>query len=216
MATALAELNPEERPPSGEAPAFCPRGRIIAAEDVEICETANSYLEAAKREARRLRVEANEAFEDERRRGFEEGRKEGAAAAARLLAETTARADRHLADADVQLVDLAMAVVRRILGEMDIRQQTLRAVHHALTKQRKDQPLVIYASPELVDQLRIQIGETVDEEAGHLITVEADPRLEVGECRLASNVGFVELGIEAQLHAVHQGLLDGLKHSARG
>lgn len=196
-------------------PRFRPRGRIIRAEEAEVWQSGQAYLEAAKREAKRIRGEAVEAFDEAKRHGFEEGRKEGAEAATQLLAETTQKADRYLADADGQLVDLAMAIVQRVLGDLDVRQLVLRAVHHALAKRRKDQPLTLHLSPEMVDQVRLQITESFDDDALHLITIEADPKLTVGECRVASDVGFVDLGVEAQLRALHKGLRGNLKRAAR-
>ncbi len=208
----MATANPERQEvASGGELHFRPRGRIIRADEMEAWNTGNSYLEAAKREAKRIRTEAVTAFDEEKRRGFEEGRKEGAEAAARVLAETKIKADRYLAESDGQLVDLAMAVVQRVLGKLDARQVILKAVHHALSKQRQDQPLTIYASPEIVDQLRLQLNESFDDSVCHLMTIEADPKLDVGDCRMATNVGFVELGVEAQLRALHEGLRDNLR-----
>ena len=212
--TATADTK-EQVASAGEEPRFRPSGRIIRADDVKAWNTGCSYLEAAKREAKRIRTEAVTAFEEERSRGFEEGRREGAEAAARVLAETKAQADRYLAEADSQLVDLAMAIVQRVLGDFDVRQLILKAVHHALTRRRQDQPIVVYASPEIVDQLRLQISESFDDSIRHLVTVESDPKLDVGNCRMASEIGFVELGVDAQLKALHDGMRDSLKRSAR-
>ncbi len=195
---------------------FRPRGRIVRAHEVKTWTTAQAYLEAAKREALRMRTDAARAAEDEKRQGFEEGRREGAEAAARLLMETKASADRHLAAAEGQLVDLAMAVVQRVLGEFDVKDLMLKAVRHALARQRGDQPLSLYVSPEIAGQLRLQIAESFDGESMPPITVEADPKLKVGACRLASEVGFVELGLDAQLQVLHQGLRGGLEQSVHG
>ena len=194
-----------------EAPRFRPRGRIIRADEVRAWETGQSYLEAAKREARRIRREAADTLNEEKRRGFEEGRLEGAQSAAKLLMETKVKADRYLADADGQIIDLAMAVVQRVLGNLDAKDLILQAVHHALAKQRRDQPLTLHVSPKIAEQLRQQMRDAFGEGDAHLITVEPDPRLEIDECRAASEIGFVELGLKAQIQALHQGLRDGLK-----
>lgn len=172
-------------------------------------------MQAARAEAERIRTEAMAAYEAEKQRGFEEGRQDGAESAARLLAETSARADRHLAETDGQVVDLAIGVVQRVLGDFDVRQLTLKAVHHALVKQRQDQHLTLHVAPDMADELRAQISESFEQGVHHLITVEADPRLESDACRLASEVGFVDLGIEAQLRAIHRGLRDGLKRAVQ-
>ena len=210
METATAEPDRQETV-GGEDLRFRPQGRIIRADDVKAWNTGRSFLEAAKREAKRIRTEAVEAFEAEKRRGFEEGRREGAEAAARVLAETKFKADRHLAESDDQLVDLAMAIVQRVLGNLDARQLILKAVHHALTKQRQDRSIVVHTSPEIVDQLRLQLDQSFDDSVRHLVTVEADPKLDVGECRMATDVGFVELGVEAQLRALHEGMRQSLR-----
>ncbi|MGI9491131.1 MAG: type III secretion system stator protein SctL [Geminicoccaceae bacterium] len=210
METAAAERDHDEVK-GGEDLRFRPRGRVIRASEIDAWNTGCSFLEAAKREAKRIRKEAVKEFDEEKRRGFEEGRKEGVEAAARILAETKARADRSLAEADGQLVDLAMAIVQRVLGNLDARQLILKAVDHALTKQRQDRSIVIYASPEIVDQLRLQINESFDDSVRHLMTVEGDPKLDVGDCRMATDVGFVELGVDAQLRALHQGLRENLR-----
>lgn len=195
----------------GGAVHYRPRGRIIPAKEVSAWRTGQSYLEAAERESERLQKEAVSAFEEAKRRGFEEGRKEGAAAAAKLLAETASRADRHLAEADRQILDLALAVVRRVLGDFDVGQLTRNAVCHALAKQRQSQHLTLYVAPEMVDELRADVDALFEPGMRHLVTVEPNTRLDQGQCRLASEIGFVDLGIDAQLKVIHQGLADGLQ-----
>lgn len=205
----------DEQAMSEEPVRYRPRGRVIPAAEIHAWRTGQAYMEAAAREAEQLKADALQAFEDAKKQGFEEGRKEGAEAASRLLAETTLSADRHLADADRQIVDLALAVVRRVLGEFDVGQLTRDAVRHALSKQRQSQHLTLHVAPDMVDDLRADIDTKFSPEVRHLLTVEPDTRLDPDQCRLASEIGFVDLGIEAQLQALHRGLADGLLRQAR-
>ena len=202
----------EEQAASDDAVRYRPRGRVIPAEEIRAWQSGHSFMQAAAREAERLREDAVQAFEDAKKRGFEEGRKEGAEAASRLLAETTLRADRHLAGADQQIVDLALAVVRRVLGDFDVGQLTRNAVRHALARQRHSQHLTLHVAPDMIDELRAELDASFEAGIRHLITVEPDPRVERGQCRLASEVGFVDLGIEAQLEAIRRGLSESLEH----
>lgn len=213
MAEAIERQDAPET--DGPAPRYRPRGRVVPAAEIRAWEDGRSYLEAAAREADRLRQEAIAAFEEAKRQGFEEGRKEGAEAAARLLAETAANADRHLAKADAQIVDLALAVVHRVLGDFDVGQLTRNAVRHALSRQRQDQHLTLHVAPDMVEGLRADLDAGFEPGLRHLITVEPDPRLDQSQCRLASDVGFVDLGIDAQLRAIRKGLLDALERQAR-
>lgn len=212
--TEAADLRDREAA-SPEPLRYRPRGRIVAAKEIEAWRTGKAYVEAAAREAERLKSDALGAYEDARKQGFEDGRKEGAEAAARLLAETKARADRHLAEADREIVDLALAVVRQVLGEFDIGQLTRNAVCHALAKQRQSQHLTLYVAPDMVEELRSDVDGLFEPGVRHLVSVEPDARLDRGQCRLASDVGFVDLGIEAQLNAIQKGLVDGLRRQSR-
>lgn len=205
-----------EQPNDGEILRYRPRGRVVPAKEIEAWETGRDFVEAAKREAERLRTEAVAAYEEAKRQGFEEGRKEGAESAARLLSETAARADRYLAEADGEIVDLALGVVRQVLGDFDVGQLTRNAVRHGLSKQRQGQHLTLYVAPDMVEAIRDNLDEHIASGVRHLLTVEPDARLKRGDCRLASEFGFVDLGIEAQLRAIHLGLRDGLNRHAEG
>jgi len=198
----------------GASPSFRPRGRVIPAAEIDAWQTGSAYLQEATREAERLREEAKDVVEHARQRGFDAGRQEGAKATARLLAETAARADQQLAQADHQIIDLALAVVRRVLGELDVDEQIARAITQALAQQRQNQPLTLHVPPNQADHLRTRIETMVDATQRHLITIEPDDHLKPGQCRLASDIGFVDLGIEAQLNALHQGLLHALDRRA--
>ncbi|MEM8948507.1 MAG: type III secretion system stator protein SctL [Pseudomonadota bacterium] len=200
-----------EQAMNGDGVRYRPRGRVIPADEIRAWETGKAFMTAATSEAERLKAEAVAAFDEAKKSGFEEGRTAGAESAARLLAETALRADRHLADADRQIVDLAMAVVRQVMGEFDVRQLTRNAVRHALSKQRQSQHLTLHVAPDMVEILRTDIDAQFAPEVRHLITVEPDPRLDPGQCRLASEIGFVDLGVDAQLKAIHQGLVEGLQ-----
>ena len=208
--------SPNDQPLRAETVRYRPRGRVIPAAEIEAWRTGQDFLKAAERKVERLKAEARLASEETRKHGFEEGRKAGAEAAARLLAETTMRTDHHLAEADRQVVDLALAVVRQVLGEFDVGQLTRDAVRHALSKQRQSQHLTLHVAPDMAEALRADVDSRFPPEMRHLVTVEPDSHLDQGQCRLASETGFVDLGIEAQLKAIHRGLVDGLERQARG
>ena len=216
--TAASERNADledERADDRQPLRYRPRGRVLQAEEVQRYETATALMQAAEREAEDLRADAMSVLERARRQGFEQGRQEGAKAIARLLSETTLRADRYLEEADTEIVDLALAVVRQVLGEFDVEKLTRDAVMHGLAKQRQDQHLTLYVTPDMAEPMRADLDQRIAPAKRHLITVELDPKLDHGQCRLASEIGFIDLGVRAQLEAIQQGLRDGLNHHAR-
>ena len=53
--------------------------RLVKAADVAVVQTAESVIAAAEADAARIREEAKQAFEEERRRGYEKGLSDGKA-----------------------------------------------------------------------------------------------------------------------------------------
>ncbi|MGI9510412.1 MAG: hypothetical protein ACR2QJ_13825 [Geminicoccaceae bacterium] len=100
--------------------------------------------------------------------------------------------------------------MREILGDFDVEDLTRQAVRHALAKERQHQHLTLHVAPGLIDGMRADLDTEIDPEWRRLISVEPGSDDDRGRCRLASEIGFVDLGIEAQLRALHQGLMDGL------
>jgi type III secretion protein L len=64
----------------------------------------------------------------------------------------------------------------------------------------------VRVSPERADDLRraLSVGDRAD--GGPVVRVDADPGLSPSTCVMQSEFGNVELGIEAQLRALREGL----------
>ena len=192
--------NAEGQPPK-------PNGRILRAADFSGLEDAKSAIEDAKRQAAKIRSAAEAVAQKKQREAIEEGRRAGAKEAARIVAETSAKADRYLASINDQVAELVLETVEKILGSFDRKELVLRAATHAVSKLRRDKQLTIYVAPALVADLRLRLEtELGKEQTRPLPTVQGDPKLSAGACILASELGFVEAGIDAQLAAIKAGL----------
>ncbi|GLS46081.1 type III secretion system stator protein SctL [Methylobacterium brachythecii] len=189
-----------ETPP---APRLRPAGPIVAAADLAIWSEASAGLAAAHRHAIETRDWAQAHFEREHARGYQEGRAEGTEAAARCVAETSARASDHLAALERELPALVHGIVADMLGRLDADDLVVRSVRHALDKLRPDAAATLRVPPDQVETIRAALG---DLGAHAELRIEADPSLAPGECCLRSAIGSVELGIEAQLRALKAGL----------
>ena len=187
-------------------------GRILRAAEFTNLEEAKTAVDSAKRQAAELRSAAETEAQKIKREAIEDGRRAGAEEAARIVAETSAKADRYLASIDNQLAELVLETVEKILGSFDEKDLVLRAAPHAVSKLRRDVQLTLYVVPELVADLRLRLEtELGKEEARLLPTVQGDPKLAPGACVLASELGLVEAGIDAQLAAIKAALQAAIK-----
>ena len=184
---------------------FRPRRRIIPAGEAQAWIEGDSYREIAKRDAEALLAEARAVFEGERKRGIEAGLRAGAEAKAALLAEATARIDRGLAAAEQQFAAAVVATVERVLGSFDRQELLVRAARHALAEMREARHLILRVAAEEAGAVERLLAEAIGP-GNTLVELQGDRSLEPGEAILESELGFVSIGIDAQLAALRRGL----------
>jgi type III secretion protein L len=184
---------------------FRPRRRIIPAAEAQAWIEGDSYRDIAKRDAEALLAEARAVFESERKRGIDAGLRAGAEAKAALLAEATARIDREMEAAGQQFAAAVIATVERVLGSFDRQELLVRAAKHALAEMREARHLILRVAAEEAGAVERRLAEAIGP-GNTLVEIQGDPSLEPGEAVLESELGFVSIGIDAQLAALRRGL----------
>jgi flagellar biosynthesis/type III secretory pathway protein FliH len=160
--------------------------------------------------------------------GFAEGQRAGIASASQeadmLQRRLTATLDqlmdlraRVVRQAERDMVQLALDVARRVaLREVSLDRELLAAMARvALDRLAEASRVTIRVHPADVDALSAARQGAL---AGEHVSVVADPRVERGGCRLESECGNVEAGVEAQIREVARALLgdeDGGADAAR-
>jgi flagellar biosynthesis/type III secretory pathway protein FliH len=157
---------------------------------------ARARASEAERAAAMLRVEAEE-----------EGRREGNAKVAALIAATRAERDRALGEARREIVTLAIAVAKRLVG--DAVERDARVVESiardAIERARGSSRLRILVAPADAPALAALAS-------AHLIPleVEPDPTLGRGDCVVRADVGTIDARLDTKLAAFLDALLGEL------
>lgn len=104
-----------------------------------------------------------------------------------------------------QMVDLALAVARRILRrEASVDQDLIVAMARvALERLGESGSTTIRLNPEDYAQT---VQRQADHWAGAKVTVVADPAVSRGGCMVESDFGFIDAGVEAQFEQIAQAL----------
>lgn len=179
-----------------------PTARILRAEEAALWTDGFAFLQAAKDSAERVKADSDQWLEAARAEGFESARREGAEQVAQLLVQTQSQVQHYLSGLETALADLALGIVREVLGELDNADRVVRCTRQALSAFRQDQALTLWVAPAEVDALRQRLkGE------GLAIAVDGDEQLSAGQARLNSAAGSVELGLQAQLQTLRRSLL---------
>ncbi|MFL1545783.1 type III secretion system stator protein SctL [Pseudomonas sp. O39] len=179
-----------------------PTARILRAEDAALWSDGFAFLQVAKAQAEQIKADSDQWLQAARAEGFESARQEGAEHVAQLLVHTQSQVQQYLSSLEASLADLALGIVREVLGDLDSADRVARCTRQALSAFRQDQALTLWVPPAEVDALRQRL--TLE---GLAIAVAGDEQLSAGQARLSSPAGSVELGVEAQLQTLRRSLL---------
>ncbi|WP_110707048.1 FliH/SctL family protein [Salinicola sp. CR57] len=179
---------------------------ILRAEEAEAWIDGYAFLERARRQAADQDRALRDARDEAHAEGFEAGRRAGEIQAARLLATTRDDVARYLERLEPALAELALDLVRRLLGEFDEAELVARCVRQALREWRQEHRIRIRVAPSL--EARVATLLSADPAVTQDYEVEADPQLGLEQCLLVTPVAVMDIGVDSQLDVLRQALLD--------
>ncbi|RWM99691.1 MAG: HrpE/YscL family type III secretion apparatus protein [Mesorhizobium sp.] len=180
-----------------------PVARILRAAEARAWQDGHAFLDEAKRDAQQLRDAARRAYAAEYAQGYEDGKAQGDSDAARLVSETAVKVDRYLGGLEAEIVNLALDVVRRVLGEFDASMLVAKAAAQAVTEIRRAKYLKVRVHPASVNRVRDELNAVLREsDLGMTVEIDADDTLATGACILSTDIAVIDASIEAQLDAI--------------
>ena len=190
----------------GKATTTVPRrpvARILRAAEARAWQDGHAFLDEARRDAQQLRDAARRAYAAEYAQGYEDGKARGDADAARLVSETAVKVDRYLGGLEAEIINLALDVVRRVLGEFDASMLVAKAAAQAVTEIRRAKYLKVRLHPASVNRVRDELNAVLREsDLGMTVEIDADDTLATGACILSTDIAVIDASIEAQLNAI--------------
>ncbi|TIP25909.1 MAG: HrpE/YscL family type III secretion apparatus protein [Mesorhizobium sp.] len=190
----------------GKATTAVPRrpvARILRAAEARAWQDGHAFLDEARRDAQQLRDAARRAYAAEYAQGYEDGKAQGDADAARLVSETAVKVDRYLGGLEAEITGLALDVVRRVLGEFDASMLVAKAAAQAVTEIRRAKYLKVRVHPASVNRVRDELNAVLREsDLGMTVEIDADDTLATGACILSTDIAVIDASIEAQLNAI--------------
>ncbi|KAB0596020.1 HrpE/YscL family type III secretion apparatus protein [Castellaniella defragrans] len=182
-----------------------PGARVLRAADHAALVQAEDLLAQARAQADAILAGAQEAFEAERRRGYEDGRQEALLDQAEKMIETVSRTVDYFAGVENEMVDLVMAAVRKVVDGFDDREKVMVVVRNALAVVRNQKQMTLRLHPDDVEVVRARINDILAAYPGvGYLDLLPDARLARGACILESEIGMVEASLEGQIEAVRR------------
>ncbi|WP_295409476.1 HrpE/YscL family type III secretion apparatus protein [uncultured Thiocystis sp.] len=191
---------------------LAPGTRLLKQADYQTFVMAARILEDARRESDDARAEAEREQVAHCQAGYEQGLTQARLEMATRMLETVEYAVDYLGVVEHKVVDLVMAAVRKILGEFEETDLTVRVVRQALQVVRNQPQATIRVCPALAEPLRQRLHELLVGYHGlGMVEVFPDPRLGRGDAILETEIGVVDASLETQLDALEQALRSRLQ-----
>ncbi|HAS51189.1 MAG TPA: HrpE/YscL family type III secretion apparatus protein [Gammaproteobacteria bacterium] len=184
-----------------------PEMRVLKAADYQTFVDARQMLADAQQQAQALLTGASQEYERQKQRGYADGMNEAKMDMAEQMMETAERTVDYFAQVEEKVAALVMTALRKVLGEFDDVDLTLRVVRNALQVVRSQPHVTIRVTPAQEPALRQRLNELL---AGYnsvgMVEIVGDPRLGPGGCILETEIGVVDASIDVQLQALERAL----------
>ena len=182
--------------------------RLVKASEVATVRTADEILAAAEADAARIREEAKVAFEEEKKRGYDQGIAEGKMEIAMQKLDLVDSSVKFMESVEGKMADIVMKALKSCvmeIGDSEMVVQIVRKTMRAVIRTQRQ--VTVKVAPEMtvavkarVDALRAEYPtiETLD--------VVEDPRLKGPACILETEAGVADASVDTQLAAIEKSI----------
>ena len=182
--------------------------RLVKATDAATVRSADEIIASAEAEAARIREEAKVAFEEEKKRGYDQGIAEGKMEIAMMKIDQVDQSVAFMEGVEQKMADVVMKALRSLvveIGDKEMVVQIVRKTMNAVIRTQRN--VVVKVAPEMADAVKARINEfrtaytTVE-----TFDVVEDPRLKGAACILETEAGVADASVETQLAAIEKSL----------
>lgn len=171
---------------------------------------AGQIIERARSEAEGIGQEAVDAFEAEKRRGFEEGLAEAARKAAAKQIDDQNHLNNALNALEAGIVDLVLGCVKQVLHSFDDEVLAREVVRSALASMRSEKRAQLFVAPSAFPLVKAAIQELLtDYPEIDLVDIIIGPELTAPNLRVESSLGVVAFTLDNMLEDLRRLLVGG-------
>jgi type III secretion protein L len=181
-----------------------PSGRILRAAEAGAWQDGFAFLAAARRKAEHILQAAHQEYARQFEIGCADGKSKGDSEAARLINEAVVKVDRYLGGIENEVINLALDVVRRVLGELDVNALVARAARQAIAEMRQAKYVTVSVHPDAAKAVRDELHDIYlhDGNLGFRVEIRADKTLAQDACTVSTDVTVFDARIGTQLDAI--------------
>lgn len=173
-----------------------------------IIEDARKEAERMRREAEDLLSEVKQKLEDERRRGYEEGREEGLSSVMEKLVAFERMKEAFYNGVEDEIIKLVMTISEKVIGVIvQENKETIRSIVGQALSAALGEKVLVRLNPEDYKVVMSSDYKYRDElDRTKRIAFKEDDTVSRGGCVVETEVGTIDARLETQLEAIRKAL----------
>ncbi|HCG7390829.1 TPA: SctL family type III secretion system stator protein VscL [Vibrio parahaemolyticus] len=190
---------------------LAPGLKVLKAKDYVSYLDSQHLVEAANSKADSIIAKAQQAYETEKQRGYQDGLEQAKIENAQAMVATLARCNGYYLQVEHKMTNVVLDAVRKIIDTFDDVDTTISVVREALQLVSNQKQVILHVHPEQVVDVREKVAGVLSDfpEVGY-VDVVADARLKNGGCILETEVGIIDASIDGQIQALKQAMVKQL------
>lgn len=186
-----------------------PGTRVLKAADYSRMVQAERVLEEAQRQAAGILKAAEKRAAEARDAGYADGIRLAKETSSRYMLGIVNKSREYLSEHEDKVIALVIAVLRKIIGQMDGQEVVVRMVRTAMAVVSRQSQVTVMVAPDKVEGVKARLKDILQPYPRVTeVEVSGDPKLSGGHCVLETRVGRVEASLESQLQSITGALAD--------
>lgn len=188
---------------------------IIGKEEIKAKTKVEKILDAAQKEADRIRAEAEALrltlqveMEKAKQKGYAEGKEEGTSELAEEIVRVRKLKEAFFANAEPDVIKLVMDIAEKVIGKLAAQhKEAIHAIVHQALERSLGDKIVVRLHPADLKRLQtmdLNFKDILDR-TKHLHFKE-DETIQQGGCMVETEIGTIDAQLETQLKAIKKAL----------
>ncbi len=189
---------------------------LVAEAEAGVLATADQIVAAAEAEAAKIREDAKAAYEQERKRGYDDGIAEGKQEILMQKLDLIDESINYMESVEGRLSDIVVKALKRCVAEIGDREIVCQVVKKAMQAVvRNQRQITVKVAPSMVPEVKSRMKTILaDFPSLAYADVVEDAHLTDTACVVETEAGLVEASVEGQLAAIEKSIRKNFSKTA--
>lgn len=181
---------------------------LVKAEENAAIAKAEEIIAAAEAEAAKIIAEGKNAYETEKKRGYEDGIAEGKEEILMQKLDLLDESVKFMEGVEGKMADIVLKALKKCVAEIGDKELVCQIVKKSMQAiVRNQRQITVKVAPDMVPVVKERLASIISEfPALSFAEVAEDPHLEKTACIVETDAGSVEASIDGQLNAIEKSI----------